>query len=202
MGARDPLDDVLHSGRMPEAEVAARFAFWLLRHPEGGREVEVAIDGAQVEVAGRTVFALRRFLELSGWERDPAGPERWQGMYHNDACPGRTLMVHSRPGVGDLVGKLGRKRVRAECKKGPLGRDRAGSEIRLLREALAQLLTVAEVEGDDVFVAAVPDTPTFRRHALAWKNAPLVRRAGLLVALVDRDGGVKGLDDAIREGER
>ena len=71
-----------------------------------------------------------------------------------------------------------------------------------LREALAQLLTVANVEGNDVFVAAVADTPTFRRHASAWRKASLMRRAGLLVALVDRDGGVQGLDDAMRRGER
>ncbi len=182
--------------------MAAHLAFWLLRHPEVGREVEVAIDGAQVEVAGRTIFALRQFLELSGWEGNPARPERWQGTYRNGAYPGRTLVVHSRPAVGDVVGEFAGKRVRAECKKGPLGRDRAGSEIRLLREALAQLLTATEAGEDDVFVAAVPDAPAFRRHASAWRQAPLVRRAGLLVALVNRDGSVEGLDDATHEGGR
>ncbi|QIN81177.1 hypothetical protein GBA65_22030 (plasmid) [Rubrobacter marinus] len=180
---------------MPEAEVAARFAFWLLGHPEGGREVEVAVDGAGVEVRGRTIFELRRFLKLHGWEMDPAGPpDRWRGTYRNAEHPDSSLRVHSRPGVGDVVGTVGEKRVRAECKKGPLARSRSGSEIKLLREALAQLLTVGEVGEEDVLVAAVPDTPTFRRHASAWRDAPLMRRVGLRVALVGRDDGVNGLD--------
>ena len=191
----DDLAGLLPADRMPEAEVAARLAFWLLGHPEGGGGVEVAVDGAQVKVGGQTIFALRRFLELQGWEGDPAGPvDRWQGIYRNAAYPGRILAVHSRPAEGDVVGAIGDRWVRAECKKGPLMRSRSGSEIRLLREALAQLLTVEEVGEDDIFVAAVPDTPVFRRHAAARRDAPLVRRAGLRVVLVGRDGVVDGLD--------
>ncbi|CAA9505108.1 MAG: hypothetical protein AVDCRST_MAG12-2906, partial [uncultured Rubrobacteraceae bacterium] len=35
----------------------------------------------------------------------------------------------------------------------------------------------------------------YRRLAEAWSGRPLVRRANLRVALVARDGNVRGLDD-------
>jgi hypothetical protein len=62
-----------------------------------------------------------------------------------------------------------------------------------LREALGQLLT-AEVGEDDVLVAAVPKAATFSRLAGEWGDRPLMRRAGIRIVLVGRDGAVEGLD--------
>jgi hypothetical protein len=40
----------------------------------------------------------------------------------------------------------------------------------------------------------VPDTPVFRKLAEIWRSRPLVRRAGIRIALVARHGAVSGLD--------
>jgi hypothetical protein len=64
----------------------------------------------------------------------------------------------------------------------------------LLREALGQLLTAEEVGEDDVLVAAVPKAATFSRLAGEWGDRPLMRRAGIRIVLVGRDGAVEGLD--------
>ena len=189
----------LPEDRMPEAEVALRFAFWLLERPGETGGVVVSVDGAGVRVGGREIFPLRGFMEALGWAPDSPDPGLWRTVYRRD---GRSIEVNSRPGVGDVVGTVGvergrpqGRRVRAECKKGPLIPRRGSPEMPLLREALAQLLTVEEVRPDDVLVAAVPDTPAYRRLAAAWSGRPLVRRANLRVALVGRDGNVRGLDD-------
>ena len=67
-------------------------------------------------------------------------------------------------------------------------------EYPLLREALGQLLTVEEVGEDDVLVAAVPKAATFSRLAGEWGDRPLMRRVGIRIVLVGRDGAVEGLD--------
>ncbi len=47
--------------RMPEAEVALRFAIWLLLLPDAEPRVEVSIDGSAAQV-----FPVRAFLEAEG----------------------------------------------------------------------------------------------------------------------------------------
>jgi hypothetical protein len=185
------VDDLLPEDRMPEAEVALRLAFWLLEHPEGEDRAEVAIDGAQVRIGGDQVFALEEFMRVSGWEHEPTGLGRWQGTYRKN---GKRIDIHSRPGVGDVVGNVNNRTIRAECKKGPLILKRGGPEYPLLREALAQLLTVEEAGEEDVLVAAVPKAARFPTLAAAWSNRPLMRRVGIRIALVGRDGAVEGLD--------
>jgi hypothetical protein len=181
----------LPEDRMPEAEVALRLALWLLEHPAGEDRVEVAIDGAQVSVGGQEIFPLRAFLQSSGWEQIPVDPNRWQGSYHRGK---KHLEVHSHPGVGDVVGVVGNRRIRAECKKGPLIVKKGSPEYPLLREALAQLLTVEEVGKEDVHVAAVPKAARFPSLAKAWGKRPLMQRVGIRIVLVGRDGTVEGLD--------
>jgi hypothetical protein len=101
--------------------------------------------------------------------------------------------VHSRPGVGDVVAHVNSRRIIAECKKGPLVRRAGSPEYSLLTSALGQAL-LFDVSADDIAVAAVPDTPIFRRFAEAWRERPLVRRAGIKIVLVAREAGVSGLD--------
>ena len=48
--------------------------------------------------------------------------------------------------------------------------------------------------ADDIVVVGVPDTPAFRQLAKTWRTRPLVRRAGIRIALVPRNGAVSGLD--------
>ena len=68
----------------------------------------------------------------------------------------------------------------------------AGVPARSRRRSAQALLF--EVSADDIVIAAVPDTPVFRRLAEAWRERPLVRRAGIKIVLVSRDNVVSGLD--------
>jgi hypothetical protein len=59
---------VIPEDRMPEAEVALRFAIWLLSLPEAEQRGEVGIDGSAARV-----FPVRAFLEEEGWRCVEAG---------------------------------------------------------------------------------------------------------------------------------
>lgn len=100
------------------------------------------------------------------------------------------MVVHARSGLGDVVARLGDRRIRAECKGGSLGRHHVSREYPKLRQALGQLLTAEQVEPDDVMVAVVPNGERFRDPAVRWRRAPLVLRAGFRIALVGVNGTV------------
>ena len=51
-----------------------------------------------------------------------------------------------------------------------------------------------DVDTNDIVVVAVPDTPAFHRLADVWRERPLLKRAGIQLALVHRNGAVFGLD--------
>ena len=59
--------------------------------------------------------------------------------------------------------------------------------------ALGQAL-LFDVDTNDIVVVAVPDTPAFHRLAASWRGRPLLKRAGIQLALVHRNGAVFGLD--------
>jgi hypothetical protein len=73
-----------------------------------------------------------------------------------------------------------------------LARKPGRAEHSLLTTALGEALRF-DIGGDDIVVAAAPDTPVFHMLAEAWRRRPLVRRAGIRIALVARDGTVSGL---------
>jgi hypothetical protein len=153
----------------------------------------VAIDGASIKVGDAVVFDIGRFMAGIGWEqvKEPqVGRTAWTGAYRRGT---KIIRVHSRPGEGDVITTVDGRRIIAECQKGPLARRAANPEASLLTTALGQAL-LFDVSADDIVIAAVPDTPVFRRLAEAWRKRPLVRRAGIRLVLVRRDGVVSGLD--------
>jgi len=183
----------LQADRMPEAEVALRLAEFILSLPGSGAIASVAIDGASIRVGDAVIFDIGRFMIGTGWHqvKEPqVGRNAWTGAYRRG---GKTICVHSRPGEGDVVATVDGRRIVAECKKGPLIRKPGSPEYPLLTTALGQAL-LFEVSADDIVVAAVPDTPVFRKLAGTWRSHPLVRRVGIRIALVARDGAVSGLD--------
>jgi hypothetical protein len=183
----------LSSDRMPEAEVALRLAAFILSLPGSGAMASVAMDGASLKVGNAVIFDIGRFMAGTGWEqtKEPqVGRNAWTGAYRRGD---KTIRVHSRPGEGDVVATVDGRRIIAECKKGPLVRKPGSPEYPLLTTALGQAL-LFEVSADDIVVAAVPDTPVFRKLAEIWRSRPLVRRAGIRIVLVARDGAVSGLD--------
>lgn len=177
--------------RMPESEVALRLAFCLLDLPGSEKRAEVALDGAQVQIKHKRIFPVSEFLAELGWARAAGESSRdWQGTYKKGPL---TLAVHSRSGVGDVVCGVGGRRVRAECKKGPLTKKKGSQEYPSLRGALGQMLTVESVSDSDVLVVAVPLSPKFKELALTWRERPLLKRSGIAIVLVGRTGLVEGL---------
>jgi hypothetical protein len=183
----------LPSDRMLEAEVALRLAAFLLTLPRSGAIASVAIGGASLKVRDPTVFDIGRFMTGTGWEQvkqPQVGRDTWTGTYRRGD---KTIRVHSRAGQGDVVARVNGRRIIAACQKGPLVRRAGGSEAPLLTIALGQSL-LFDVAADDIVVVAVPDTPTFHKLADVWRERPLLKRAGIQLALVHRTGAVFGLD--------
>ena len=83
--------------------------------------------------------------------------------------------------------------IAAGSEKAPLVQKPRSPDSALLPAALGQALSF-DVSADDIVVTAVPDTPVFRKLAEIGRSRPLVRRAGIRIALVARDGAVSGLD--------
>src|SRR5262249_54931160 len=124
----------------------------------------------------------------------------WQGNYH---ClrHNSLIEVHSQPGVGDVVAQLQNNRfLRVECKKGPLSRTPGSPEYALLRGAIGHLLTLDQVNSNDIIAVAVPSSEQFRLLANRWRGAPLVKRCDIRILLVSRDGKVEGLDETGQYG--
>jgi hypothetical protein len=193
MNAQVLLDLGLPDDRMPEAEVALRLAEFILSLPGSGAMASVAIDRASIKAGDAIIFDISRFMAGTGWEpiKEPqVGRNAWTGTYRRGD---KTIRVHSRPGEGDVVATIDGRRIVAECKKGPLVRKPGSPEYPLLTTALGQSL-LFDVSADDIVVAVVPDTPVFRKLAETWRERPLVRQAGIRIALVNRDGTVSGLD--------
>jgi len=177
--------------RMPEAEVSLRLAEYLSERPGFGGHVEAAIDGASVRVADAEVFDIVGYLAGAGWTRDTAvtGKNAWATLYRRGNA---TLRVHSRSGQGDVEATVSGRRIIAECKKGPLLTKPGSPEYPLLTAAIGQAL-LFDADDADLLVAAVPDTPSFRRIAEMWRNRPRLRASGIEIALVSRSGSVFGL---------
>jgi hypothetical protein len=189
--ARPDFD--LPANHMPEAEVALRLAGIILSLPGSGAMASVAIDRAGTKVGNAVVFDICRFMAGTGWEqvREPRiSQNAWTGVYRRGD---KTIRVHSRPGEGDVIATVNSRRIVAECQNGPLVRTARGREHSLLTTALGQAL-LFDAAANDIVIVAVPDTLVLRRLADAWRERPLVRRAGIRIVLVGRDGSVSGLD--------
>ncbi|MBU1737090.1 MAG: hypothetical protein KKG35_03040 [Proteobacteria bacterium] len=148
-----------------------------------------AIDGAQVKVKEKIIFPLLDFMCDCGWEKS-SGPD-WKGKYTKQGCA--DIEVHSTSGKGDIVAKLKDKTYRVEAKKGPLERSKSSQEYPLMREAIGQLMTVEEVPDNDILGIAVPDSPKFRQLAEKWREAPLIKKYGIKIFLVDRRNQIDGI---------
>ncbi len=177
------------SEKMTEAEVSLRLAIYFTEQADISGHISVAVDGAQVQVGQNVIFPLLDFMIGCGWFRESG--IGWRGVYRKNGCA--PIEVHSTPGKGDVVAKLKGKTYRIESKKGPLVRCKSSQEYPLIREAIGQLMTVEEVNDNDTLCVAVPDSPKFRQLAEKWRDAPLIKRFGIKILLVDRDNNISGL---------
>lgn len=174
--------------KMPEAEVSLRLAIYFAEHSDTSGHISVAIDGAQVKVGQRVIFPLLQFMIDCGWEK--LSEAVWKGTYRKQGCA--DIEVHSMPGKGDVVAKLKDKTYRIESKKGPLIRKKGSPEYPLIHEAIGQLMTVKEVAENDILGIAVPDSPKFRQLAEKWSEAPLMKKFGIKILLVNRNNQIDG----------
>lgn len=189
---RSVVENLERKARMPEAEVSIRLALYLMQHGIAVPPVKVAIDGAQIQTGQTVHFPIMSFLESAGCV--PRSPDQaWRGEFRH-LLSGSDFSIHANPGCGDVVANLRDGRtLRVESKKGPLERSTSSQEYPLLREALGQLLTMESVGESDVLAVAVPRSAKFLELARRWREAPLVRRAGILILTVGQDSEVEGL---------
>lgn len=183
-----------NTAKMPEAEVSLRLAAWIIDQGIADGKVEVAIDGAQVQVRDTVHFDLTGFMGQAGWSKQVVG-SAWQCYWVN---PNKHvgIRIHSTPGQGDVVAKLrSGHTLRAKCKKGPLTRSASSQEYPLLREALGQLITIGEVSEKDILAVAVPYSAKFNELAERWRKAPLISRFGISILTVDQSGSVLGFPE-------
>ena len=173
---------------MPEAEVALSFALHLFKSRKA-HHVDVALDGAQVRLGERVIFPVKEFLSKNNWHQENSeGKSPWNGNYVDGS--GNLLHVHAKPGRGDVVAQIGNRRYVAECKKGPLQRRRGNPEYKLLREAIGQLMTTADVKKNDLLVAVVPKSQKFLDLITTWKKLSAIKRAKINFACVSKQGEV------------
>lgn len=178
--------------KMPEGEVILRLAFHLLALPGASQSVRVCLDDQHEVSGGVLVFPVAPFLAAEGWQQtEQKGKRPWQGTYQKGAWQ---LIVSPDSRGGDVVATVGKKRVRAECKKGNLDRTKGNPENKLVHEAIGQLMTIENYDPGDVLIVAVPKSGPFRSKR-AWQTRPLMEKIGITIALVGRDGSVEGLPD-------
>jgi hypothetical protein len=154
----------LPADRMLEAEVALRLAAFILTLSGSGSTASVAIDRASIKVGDAGVFEIGRFMPGMGWEpiKEPkVRRNAWTGAHRRG---NKTIRVNSRRGEGEVVAQVNGRRLVAKCTKGPPVRKVSSPECALLTTVLGQAL-LFDVSADDIVVAAVPDTPAFRRLA-------------------------------------
>jgi len=176
--------------KMPEAEVSLRMAMFLLELENADQTISVAIDGAQVDVGGRPIFDVISFMELEGWKQREKGRKEWQGLYSKE---NKYLKIQSQAGIGDVSIKINNKRYYVESKGGSLIGEKGNKEYPKLREAIGQLMTFTGIEDDHVLIVAVPDSKNFRSLATNWIKAPLMKKVGIKISLVNRSGKVEVL---------
>lgn len=168
--------------KMPEAGVMLAFAFYLLDQPNSSGKVEIHPDGEH----GKR-FDIRGWLEKAGFELvAPMGSTTYGGSYSRG---NQSISVDLRPGIGDVVGKIGGITIVAEAKGGIVNSKHAG-QVSRLRSGLREIIgTLMGRPGDgERNIAVVP----YHSETEKWgaRLAPRCAKAGIEIALVHQDGGI------------
>jgi hypothetical protein len=174
---------------MSEAEVILRLAFFVFSLHPSPSSVTVGLDRLHLHSDKQVTFPFVEFLRAEGWIlQEPHPKHSWCGTYSNGAC---ILVVIPDSRKGDVIASIGNKRLRAECKKGDLIAKRGSHENKLIHEAIGQLMTIEQVEDNDVLVVAVPAT-NHHQSKVRWQSYPLMQRVKISIVTVARTGQVYG----------
>jgi hypothetical protein len=152
----------------------------------GAREVKIHPDGMHAKG-----YNMEAWMKAAAFRRTSGVAGRCAGSFKRR---GRTLHVTFRSGVGDVVAKVGRRTVIAECKGGIVNTRHNGQLSKLRRglcEAVGQLIG-RELGVAERHVAVVPYTT--RTHEQAKRIARRAKPAGIEIALVKPSGQVLYVD--------
>jgi len=149
---------------------------------QGAPKVRIHPDGMHMKG-----FDIPAWLASRGFTRMTAtGRGQTSGSFRRGD---QTLIVHSQPGLGDVVATLDGFALEVEAKGGRLNTRHAGQLSRLrkgLLEVVGQLLACPRT--DVRLIAAVPRHLETER--LAHRLLPRCSRVGIEIALIDGDGKV------------
>jgi hypothetical protein len=163
-----------------EAAVMLAYAIYLLGKYDELNELELHPDGEH----GKR-FEIRDWLESQGYVLvKPQGKTAYGGRYTNGS---RSILVRSRPGMGDVLAKMESYTIVAECKGGIINTKHAGQKSRLRRglcEAVGLLMSRETTE--ERHYAVVPLTDDTQR--LAERMRPRCTKAGIEIVLIREDG--------------
>jgi hypothetical protein len=167
-----------------EGAIMVAYAMHLLE-TEPVREVRIHPDGQHA-----SQFDFPGWLGKRGFECIEHGRTVFGGTYQD--AGGRRIIVHSRPGIGDVVAEADAMTIEAECKGGAIKTRHRGRLSRLdkgLCEIVGRLMSKPSPGRQ---VAVVPKTAVTLR--LARKLAPRCAAAGIRIALVGDRGEVEDVE--------
>ena len=161
------------------AVMLAYITYLMDQHPE--------LDGIEIHPDGEhgKQFDIRGWLERRGYKLvEPQGSTTYGGRYNNG---NRSILVSSRPGMGDVLAKMECYTIVAECKGGIINTKHKGQKSRLRRglcEAVGLLMSREATE--ERHYAVVPLTDDTQR--LAEQMRPRCTKAGIEIVLIREDG--------------
>lgn len=166
-------------------EGAVMIAFAMHLFQNGAVAVEIHPDGEH----GKR-HDVKASLEAHGFKHDSGhGTTKYAGIYSRGE---QRVTVTIKPGVGDVVARLGELIVVAECKGGVINSRHAGQQSRLRRglcEAVGLLMS-RPLDGERQ-IAVVPATSAAR--AVGIRMLPRILAAKIEIALVGGQGEVEYL---------
>lgn len=172
-----------------EGAVMVAYAMHLLR-TEPTNEVSIHPDGEHGKQFNFYDWLRRRGFSM----QSRTGTTAYGGIYRDNT--GKTIVVHPRSGLGDVVAKVGDIIVSAECKGGIINSRNAGPISRLdkgLCEVVGRLMASPSLGRQ---VAVVPYTAQTLRLATRLRSRCM--EVGIELALVKSRGEIVDVGEEIQ----
>ena len=195
-------DEVSHAwlgaGRMTRTETSLRLGVQLIVEGLVDSDVSIALTGAEITKQQRPRFPVEDFLASCGAHRLDDDRWNWRGNYMIAGAT-HALVLHDDVKVPRLVAKRRQGgRLIVEVAGGPAGKNtRSPTEHKTLRGVIGRAVTLDDVEPGELVAIAVPRSPQMRKLSVQFRAAPVFFKTGLAILLVDRLGGVDGLQGLV-----
>lgn len=176
---------------MKEAEVSLRVALFYIMNDLTDKDVSVSIDGAQIKTGNTVHFDIYSFVNNIGLQKIDGDIEKWQGEYRLGDYKSK-LIIHSKPGVGDVQISLSNgKMLYVESKKGQGNSSNKTTAYALMREAIGQLMTCEGYNNNMELAVAVPYSNKSYELALRWSKLKQLQLIDIKFLLVQDDNKIK-----------